>query len=79
MPHTNEDHGVAWDDVRPDVIDSIVSIAEIEELASLRLHPALNRNELTETILGDDWDFDTGLSNFNGTIQDNNACVTSVN
>ena len=37
LPRTNEDHGVAWNDVRPDVIDSIVSIAEIEELATSML------------------------------------------
>jgi DNA/RNA endonuclease G (NUC1) len=59
LPHTNTDHGTSWSDVKPDVIDTIVSISEVEELASLRLHPALNRSELTETILGSDWDFDT--------------------
>lgn len=79
LPHTNKDHGTSWVDVKPDVIDTIVSISEVEELASLRLHPALNRGELTETILGSDWDFDTGRSNFNSGILDNNACVTSVN
>ena len=48
LPHTNTNHGASWSDVKQDVIDSIVSISEIEELASLRLHPALNRGELTE-------------------------------
>jgi DNA/RNA endonuclease G (NUC1) len=79
LPHTNTDHGTSWSDVKPDVIDTIVSISEIEELASLRLHPALNRSELTEIILGSDWDFATGRSNFNSSIKDDNACVTSVN
>ncbi len=78
LPHSNEDHGVSWDDVRPDVIASIVSISEIGELASLRLHPALNRGELTETILGSDWDFSEGRSNFNSSIQDDSNCVTAV-
>ena len=79
LPHTNKDHGTSWVDVKPAVIDTIVLFSEVEELASLRLHPALNRGELTETILGSDWDFDTGRSNFNSGILDNNARVTSVN
>lgn len=79
LPHDNTNHGTRWDDVRPHVEESIVSISEIEELASLRLHPALNRSELTETILGSDWDFDNGRNNFNSRIRDDNACVTSVN
>jgi hypothetical protein len=51
----------------------------ISLLASLRLRPALNRSELTETILGSDWDFDNGRKNFNSRIRDDNACVISVN
>jgi len=78
LPHNNTDHGVSWVDVRPDVEAAIVSISEIEELASLTLHPALDRDELTEAILASDWDFDNGANNFNSGILDTNPCVTSV-
>ncbi len=79
LPHINTDDGTTWADVKPDVMNDIVTISEIEEEASMRLFPALNRNELTETIHGSDWDFSDGESNFNGTIHDDSACVTLVN
>jgi endonuclease G len=78
LPHTNTDHGTSWTEVKPDLIDAIVSINVIEKSASLRLHPTLNRNELIESISGSGWDFDTGRSNFNSSIRDDHACVTSV-
>lgn len=78
LPHTNADHGTRWIDVRPEIIDTIVSLDEIEGVASLRLHPALDRTELTESVSGADWDFTRGKNNFNSSIQDDNACVTSV-
>ena len=61
-----------------DVEATIVSLADVEERASLTLHPALDRDELTEATQASDWDFENGLSNFSGPINNNSACVTSV-
>ena len=78
LKHDNDDDGVKWLEVKPDVIGSIVSIEDIEQLSGYLLHPSLNRGQISQGIDGEEWDFDEGESNFNGGIKDNNKCVTSV-
>ena len=41
--------------------------------------PRIGDEDSTQTIAGSNWDFDTGRSNFNSGINDDNTCVTSVN
>ena len=79
LNHDNDDDGVSWSDVKPDVMASISSIADIERMSGLRIHPALNRSELVESKNGQQWDFDNGRANFNGTIKDTNNCVIHAN
>ena len=62
MKHTNDHSGSAWEEVKGKVMRSISSIAEIEARASIRLHPELNRTLLSEE--SHDWDFTTGMANF---------------
>ena len=62
LEHNNEANGVSWNEVRPTVRSAIVSIAEVENLASVKLHPELHRNSLAEDASA--WDFDTGAANF---------------
>lgn len=63
LTHTNRRHGVKWVDVRPDVQRTIVTIARIEDKADLRIHPQLQRNRVTQSAAGEDWDFSPGKSN----------------
>ena len=78
LDHTNDDHGSKWNDVKPDVLAAIVPISEIEELASITLHPALNRGVLVEADSEGDWDFTKGKGNLSAGIKDNNNCVISA-
>jgi endonuclease G len=63
LPHDNARHGATWGDVRPHVLASITSIAEIERRAGVHLHPRLSRGNLAESTGGEDWDFANGKPN----------------
>jgi endonuclease G len=78
LKHDNVDDGVSWGDVKGDVIGSITTIEEIEDMSGYSLHPFLNRVELVQSSGGSGWDFTKGKSNFNGGIKNNNNCVTEV-
>ena len=78
LPHTNTNHGVSWQFVRPDVQNAVVSIEEIESLASLTLHPSLDRDELQQSQDGDGWDLTFGRANLNSTISDSDNCVITI-
>ena len=62
LPHDNQAHGVGWDEVRPTVMEAMTQVAKVETLASVRLHPGLDRKSLGEDASA--WSFDTGKSNF---------------
>jgi endonuclease G len=79
LNNDNDDDGVSWSDVKPDVMATISSISEIEAMSGLRIHPALDRSELVESSDGQQWDFETGRSNFNASIKDSNNCVVHAN
>lgn len=67
LKHTNDSHGVKWEEVRPDVIYSITNIGIIEELAEITLHPGLDRKLLNQQIA--DWDLSTAKSNLESTCK----------
>ena len=67
LEHDNDAHGVSWDEVRPTVMEAITPVAKVEGLASIRLHPGLDRKSLSEEAA--DWSFDRGKSNFEGSCR----------
>ena len=62
LAHNNQAYGVGWDEVRASVMDTITPIAKVEALASVRLHPGLDRKSLSQDAAA--WSFDVGTSNF---------------
>ena len=57
----------------------ISSISVIEAMSGLNIHPALDRSEIVESSDGQQWDFSTGRSNFNSSVNDTNNCVVHAN
>jgi endonuclease G len=79
LDHDNDEDGTSWNEVKPDVMTTIQSISDIEVISGLRIHPALDRSELVESIDGQGWNFSTGRNNFNSAIKDTNNCVVHAN
>ena len=79
LKHDNDDDGISWSDVKPDVMATISSISDIEAVSGLNIHPALDRTELTESTDGQQWDFDKGRNNLNSMVKDTNNCVVHAN
>ena len=62
LKHNNESNGVSWEETGRVVQNRISSIQEIERYASLRLHPGLQRQIISEDKSA--WDFSNGMPNF---------------
>lgn len=63
LKHTNAKHGKTWAAVRPEVVSTITTLAEIEDKADTQLLPDLDRSNLTESSSGEGWDLSAGASN----------------
>ena len=92
LPHTNEDHGATWADVKPAIIESTTTLAEIEEKASIKLYPGLNRglrefnggfSEMLWPLEEGGGNLSAGISveegggNFSAGISEDNNCVVN--
>lgn len=73
IPHTNDARGKSWQLVKPHAIAAITSLASIEDKADLSLHPELDRGDLAQSSVGEDWDLESAASNLEPS--DNNTCV----
>lgn len=56
-------HGVKWDDVRPDVERAISTIEEIEDKSDLKLLTGFNRNAITQSASGENWEMEKNEAN----------------
>lgn len=77
LEHNNTNHGNSAQ-TRPHILASIVSMADIEERASVRLHPGLDRDDVIETTDGSNWDFTGSVNNMNHLIASDSKCVTTL-
>jgi len=67
IENTNDPHGATWVAVRPDILQAVSSIEQVEDLGDLILFPDLNRNRLIESFAGEGWAFESGDSNLENT------------
>jgi endonuclease G, mitochondrial len=63
MENHNGPRGASWDDVKPELMASITSLANIEKRSETSLHPSLDRALLIESGSGENWNFAGGASN----------------
>lgn len=78
LPHNNNSAGLTWQEVLPEVMDSITSIEKIEERTGGVFHPALKRGALEQSLDGSGWALVDVPNNFSHSINNNNSCVTNL-
>jgi len=62
IQNNNDAHGHKWEDVKPDITQSIVTLEKIESHANITIHPNLDRSEIVQGT-SSDWDFSKAPGN----------------